>query len=120
MINGANSMTFEEAVEIMKSHSINGRSLLDGLEVVKELLRTDEDETSVARHIADDHGQLRRVERKPLTGRRVDSPLVCEAVVNRYLAHSYFLPFRASTTLIITLIMKSSTTGTRTIAIASA
>jgi|Laugresu1bdmlbdd_1035124.scaffolds.fasta_scaffold00256_17 hypothetical protein len=44
MINGANSMTFEEAVEIMKSHSINGRSLLDGLEVVKELLRTDEDE----------------------------------------------------------------------------
>ena len=46
MINGANSMTFEEAVEIMKSHSINGRSLLDGLEVVKELLRTDEDELS--------------------------------------------------------------------------
>lgn len=44
MINGANSMTFEEAVEIMKSHSINGKSLLDGLEVVKELLRTDEDE----------------------------------------------------------------------------
>lgn len=44
MINGANSMTFEEAVEIMKAHSINGRSLLDGLETVKELLRTDEDE----------------------------------------------------------------------------
>ena len=36
-------MTFEEAVEIMKSHSINGRSLLDGLEVVNERLRTDED-----------------------------------------------------------------------------
>lgn len=44
MINGANNMTFEEAVEIMKAHSINGRSLLDGLETVKELLRTDEDE----------------------------------------------------------------------------
>jgi hypothetical protein len=37
-------MTFEEAVELMKTHSINGRSLLDGLEVVKELLRTNEDE----------------------------------------------------------------------------
>ena len=46
MINGANSMalTFEAAVEIMKAHSINGRSLLDGLETVKELLRTNEDE----------------------------------------------------------------------------
>ena len=39
-------MTFEEAVEIMKSHSINGNSLIDGLEVVQETLRINEDELS--------------------------------------------------------------------------
>lgn len=38
------ALTFEAAVEIMKAHSINGRSLLDGLEVVKEQLRINEDE----------------------------------------------------------------------------
>jgi hypothetical protein len=37
-------MTFDQAVELMKTHSINGRSLLDGLHAVKELWRTDEDE----------------------------------------------------------------------------
>lgn len=39
-------MTFEEAVEIMKNHSINGKSLIDGLEVVRETLRINEDELS--------------------------------------------------------------------------
>lgn len=39
-----NAMTFEKAVEIMKTHSINGRSLIDGLEVVKEKMRIDDDE----------------------------------------------------------------------------
>ena len=37
-------MTFDQAVELMKTHSINGRNLLDGLQVVKELWRIDEDE----------------------------------------------------------------------------
>ena len=35
-------MTLEEAVEIMKARSINGRSLLDGLEEVKHLWHSDE------------------------------------------------------------------------------
>lgn len=39
-------MTFDEAVAMMKSRSINGRSLLDGLEEVKYLMRTDEDAVS--------------------------------------------------------------------------
>lgn len=37
-------MTFDEAVALMKTHSINGRSLLDGLEVVKETMRVNYDE----------------------------------------------------------------------------
>lgn len=37
-------MTFDEAVALMKTHSINGRSLIDGLEVVKETMRVNYDE----------------------------------------------------------------------------
>lgn len=37
-------MKFDEAVALMKTHSINGRSLIDGLEVVKEKMRIDDDE----------------------------------------------------------------------------
>lgn len=37
------SMTFDEAVAIMKTFSINGRSLIDGCEVVKEKMRIDYD-----------------------------------------------------------------------------
>jgi hypothetical protein len=37
-------MTFDEAVALMKTHSINGRSLLDGLEKVKETMRVGEPE----------------------------------------------------------------------------
>jgi hypothetical protein len=37
-------MTFDEAVALMKTHSINGRSLIDGLEVVKETMRVGEPE----------------------------------------------------------------------------
>ncbi len=37
-------MTFEEAVDLMKTFSINGRSLIDGLEVVKEKMRVEYDD----------------------------------------------------------------------------
>lgn len=37
-------MTFDEAVALMKTHSINGRSLIDGLEVVKETMRVNYDD----------------------------------------------------------------------------
>lgn len=37
MINGANSMTFDEAVEIVKSYSATG-NLLDGLEGIQQEL----------------------------------------------------------------------------------
>lgn len=37
-------MTFDEAVAHMKTFSINGRHLLDGLEVVKEKMRVEYDE----------------------------------------------------------------------------
>lgn len=38
MINGANSMTFEEACDLMKSFSATN-SLLEGLEYVDEIMR---------------------------------------------------------------------------------
>jgi hypothetical protein len=37
-------MTFDEAVAIMKTFSINGRSLIDGCEVVKEKMRIEYDD----------------------------------------------------------------------------